>query len=262
MQEMDFIGEIQRRPLDDDPRLVFADWLDEQGDARGEWIRVQCQLWRLREEERGQLERREQEILSQNRESWQRPLEKLGASQIVFRRGFVHQFKMNATKFARHAPEIFRVAPLLYSLHAETPHDVDFDPDTADSEQIRHWRSFFNTPQLSRIGELSLRGAAPAGEVITTAASNRNLKRLRSLSLASCYLIDDEIAPLIQPNILRLRRLYLGDNQLTDLGAMLLVDSPLFSGLQLLDLRFNPITQETKEALQQLNRQKIRIDTD
>ena len=26
----------------DDVRLVFADWLDEQGDRRGEWVRVQC----------------------------------------------------------------------------------------------------------------------------------------------------------------------------------------------------------------------------
>jgi uncharacterized protein (TIGR02996 family) len=31
--------------LDDDaPRLLFADWLEEHGDPRGEFIRVQCAL--------------------------------------------------------------------------------------------------------------------------------------------------------------------------------------------------------------------------
>jgi uncharacterized protein (TIGR02996 family) len=32
---------------DDGPRLVYADWLDEHGDPRGEFIRVQCELARL-----------------------------------------------------------------------------------------------------------------------------------------------------------------------------------------------------------------------
>ena len=29
------------------PRLVFADWLDEQGDPRAEWLRVDCELAEL-----------------------------------------------------------------------------------------------------------------------------------------------------------------------------------------------------------------------
>src|SRR5436190_21672658 len=32
-------------PDDDTPRLVYADWLDEQGETlRAEWIRLQCRL--------------------------------------------------------------------------------------------------------------------------------------------------------------------------------------------------------------------------
>ena len=39
---------ILHAPDDDAPRLVFADWLDENGDAdRAEFIRVQCRLARL-----------------------------------------------------------------------------------------------------------------------------------------------------------------------------------------------------------------------
>lgn len=35
--------------LDDGPRLVYADYLEEQGDPRGEFIRVQCELAKLDE---------------------------------------------------------------------------------------------------------------------------------------------------------------------------------------------------------------------
>lgn len=40
-----FLAAIVARPADDLPRLVFADWLDEQGEAaRAEFVRVQCEL--------------------------------------------------------------------------------------------------------------------------------------------------------------------------------------------------------------------------
>ena len=36
-----FLVAIRVNPTDDAPRLVYADWLDDQGDPRGELIRVQ-----------------------------------------------------------------------------------------------------------------------------------------------------------------------------------------------------------------------------
>src|SRR5262249_12087028 len=43
-----FIAAIRETPDDDTPRLVFSDWLEEQGEiARAELIRVQCELARL-----------------------------------------------------------------------------------------------------------------------------------------------------------------------------------------------------------------------
>lgn len=39
-----FLDEIISSPEDDTPRLIFADWLDEAGDPRGQFIRLQCQL--------------------------------------------------------------------------------------------------------------------------------------------------------------------------------------------------------------------------
>lgn len=44
----DFLRTIIEKPADDGPRLIYADWLEEQGDtARAEFIRTQCELARI-----------------------------------------------------------------------------------------------------------------------------------------------------------------------------------------------------------------------
>lgn len=45
--EESFLGAIASAIDDRLPRLVFADWLDEQGDPRAEWLRVECELAEL-----------------------------------------------------------------------------------------------------------------------------------------------------------------------------------------------------------------------
>src|SRR4051794_19420115 len=73
-----FLRAIIDNPDDDLPRLVYADWLDEHGDPdRAEFIRVQCELVRIRDEEvapvRGRLRRRQEELLERNEERWLAP---------------------------------------------------------------------------------------------------------------------------------------------------------------------------------------------
>lgn len=46
-----FISTICQAPHEDAPRLVYADWLEERGDPRAEFIRVQVELAGLREPE-------------------------------------------------------------------------------------------------------------------------------------------------------------------------------------------------------------------
>lgn len=41
-----FLAAIRANPADDLTRLVYADWLDERGDARGEYIRLQAEIAR------------------------------------------------------------------------------------------------------------------------------------------------------------------------------------------------------------------------
>lgn len=44
MQERDFLEAIAANPDDDTAKLVYADWLDEQGDLRGQLIRLAVEM--------------------------------------------------------------------------------------------------------------------------------------------------------------------------------------------------------------------------
>jgi uncharacterized protein (TIGR02996 family) len=65
MTNVDFLKRIEERPDDDAPRLIYADWLIENGQTlRGEFIQIQCQLARETDPALpGRLQRREQRLL-------------------------------------------------------------------------------------------------------------------------------------------------------------------------------------------------------
>src|SRR5437588_11672378 len=67
-----FLRVIAEDPGDDAPRLVFADWLEEQGDPRGEFMRLQVRLARLPESDprRVALEEHERELLDRHAVDW------------------------------------------------------------------------------------------------------------------------------------------------------------------------------------------------
>ena len=98
-----FLQDILAHPDDDAPRLIFADWLEEQGDAAGvaraEFIRVQCALaGPLPPERRAELMRREQQILNEWGKEWVRPIRRLVRSW-EFHRGFIDDVAMWADTF-------------------------------------------------------------------------------------------------------------------------------------------------------------------
>src|SRR5687767_2099915 len=83
------LAAIRAAPDDDAPRLVYADWLDENGQpARAEFIRVQCELARR---ESPELRRREAELLTAHHDMFAGPL---AAPELRFRfhRGFIVGF--------------------------------------------------------------------------------------------------------------------------------------------------------------------------
>jgi uncharacterized protein (TIGR02996 family) len=45
--ERSFLTILRKNPWDDVTRLVYADWLDEHDDPRGEYLRLVCELGSL-----------------------------------------------------------------------------------------------------------------------------------------------------------------------------------------------------------------------
>src|SRR6516162_4698742 len=71
------LQDIIENPADDCPRLAYADWLEEHGQAdRAEFIRVQCRLVGLTHEatERSVLLARAESLLRRNWNEWVGPL--------------------------------------------------------------------------------------------------------------------------------------------------------------------------------------------
>jgi uncharacterized protein (TIGR02996 family) len=88
-----FRREIVEHPDDDTPRLVYADWLDDQGDAdRAEFIRLQIHLARQprNDPRREGWKTRERELLEVHAWEWAADVG-WRASEWVFRRGFVER---------------------------------------------------------------------------------------------------------------------------------------------------------------------------
>ncbi len=107
---------VLAEPTADEPRLVWADWLMEQGDPRGEFIRLQIANARYRRE-RGTAtdyydrRRPEDVLLRAHRLDWFAELEPL-VSRQTFHRGFVEEVTLPAADFLRRADELFARAPI------------------------------------------------------------------------------------------------------------------------------------------------------
>ncbi|QEG31909.1 Internalin-A precursor [Gemmata obscuriglobus] len=92
MSEEDaLLAAIHANPDDDDPRLAYADWLDEHDrPERAEFIRAQVEWSRLRSDEAGRLKNRTDELLATNFQRWTAEIGPLDPEkvQLRFERGF------------------------------------------------------------------------------------------------------------------------------------------------------------------------------
>lgn len=121
--ELPFVQEIRANPRDDTSRLIYADYLDESGDRRGEFIRTQVRLDQLPvgHEDRAALMRREEELLNELAEDWLAPLRELGAvgvSRRCFHGGLIERITLPTETFvdAGRLREICRISPGLHAV--------------------------------------------------------------------------------------------------------------------------------------------------
>ena len=112
-EQAGFLQAILDDPADQDVRLIFADWLDERDDPRGEFIRLQCQLADLPADDprTRRLRQRERELLADHEPTWAGSLPWV-ASQWEYRRGFVERVVVSLPEFIATADQLAQLAPI------------------------------------------------------------------------------------------------------------------------------------------------------
>jgi uncharacterized protein (TIGR02996 family) len=288
--EQAFLSAIRENPNDDAPRLVYADWLDEHGNAaRAEFIRVQCRLGGLDEDDpqSSDLRRREYELLADHWGEWAGPL--IGrVRRWRFRRGFIDQVKLEAGQFLKEGRWLLDFAPV-EELDVRHPNVEDLRALLASRHIRRIARLNLDfaevgnaglallaqSPNLAGLAHLSLRFNNVGVEGLLALAEAPHLTSLRSLDvtandlprsafgefLAACRLPleglswDDAIGPegirdlSASPLAGRLKELHFRDAHLGPKGLRLLARSSAFARLEELRIERDTIGSAGARAL-------------
>lgn len=129
----DLLRSVLENPKDDNPRLVYADWLEENGDLdRSELIRIQIRLHDIKDEVKLRIVEPisiPDPLVVENRRLKQRASQlflivckfKLPSQcwpfnaddmRTEWERGFPHKIELKCTDFMKHAETIFRQTPI------------------------------------------------------------------------------------------------------------------------------------------------------
>lgn len=254
-----FLRAIYAAPDDDTPRLVFADWLDEHGEAkRAEFIRVSCELEQV--EEFGPRWRtlceRSQKLLRPNRAKWSRELADRKLLNIEFRRGFVGEVTIYSKRFVADAAKLLALAPIQRVKLA----DLDRRGGNVPLDDV------LACPAVSRLRGLDLANTRLPDSAVEQVAACENLRGLRELALDASELTGDACRALLrsehlagltdltlavrfdsnaagnelasalaaEPGLQRIARLTLRGSGVGPVGAKALAGSPHAAGLRYL----------------------------
>jgi uncharacterized protein (TIGR02996 family) len=199
--EAALLAAIIAHPDENTPRLMYADWLDENGQPeRAEFIRLQCavEMDEVAEERAAVLEAR-------NRGKWLIGLPQFTAGRWVFQRGFPEEIHA-AGRFFLERYDAFARVPWLRSVWL---YDVT-DSGVSDLAG-RSWK-----PQWI---ELSLRAHDTYRDFFTVPAFHTFLEGAQ---------------------VAQLRRLRVSFFILDDISIDILAESPGFDGLEFLQVYGNP----------------------
>jgi uncharacterized protein (TIGR02996 family) len=207
--EKGLLAAIWDQPHDDAPRLVYADWLEENGQPeRAEFIRVQCELARLGEWDESprtdELEARENKLWAKHRKAWRAALPE-ALRRDPFHRGFP-------------APQRTFRAPAPFA--QLTAADLAGAPSwrfTLKSVRDKHAELIAGAPALARTTRLDLR--EDRGRLSTAAIdalARGALANLEWLSLDNLLPGDAGVEALVSADVPHLRGVMLDGNQLTD----------------------------------------------
>jgi uncharacterized protein (TIGR02996 family) len=280
-QEQAFLRAVLDEPDDDTHRLVYADWLDENGrPERAEFIRLQIERARrpLHDPARAVPGERESALLQAQNEEWLWILseaKRRWGTYLAFERGFPAGVHVQIADFITWDDGPWQAAPMtdLY-LHDITADTGDVLPD---EERERIVRTLADMPQLARLRGLHIVESGFRLQDLERLRTSPHLTRLRYLNLGDNYLGDEVVRMLADNTALpsltgvnleanqvsdvgaaqladtafleRLTDLGLGNSNLTDAGVERLAESPQMGNLEYLTLLCNPIGDASARAL-------------
>jgi uncharacterized protein (TIGR02996 family) len=272
---------IFAEPEEDAPRLIYADWLEEQGgpaeQARAEFIRVQIGLARMQEDDpraRG-LQACEKELLKKHKARWLKDMPAdLPRRSLVFHRGFFEELSCRPEAWVNHAATLFAQHPI-YRLRLT----VNLDRHRAGLLAV--------IPQLAHIRVLDLSGCPleDGPQALHILLATPFFSHLKQLDLCQCQIGTRGLQTLLDMPALAhlqvldltandigprggeilgssdrtasLKELSLADNPLVDAGARALCRSPYLDGLRRLDLRGVQFGKAAQTALRQRFGQRV-----
>jgi uncharacterized protein (TIGR02996 family) len=202
--EAGFLRALLDAPDDPEPRLIFADWLTDHGDPRGEFLRAQAELaaWVPDLKRRTALQKTERDWLARHGPS--RLLGPLADLCVDWR---------YENALARVAIEARRFVTKRFA--------------SRGAEMLRN--AWVRTLRLERL----------TGRVFEVAAAEP-LRAVAGLDLSGLGLTDEDVTVLLaSPHLTELRELDLSHNCLTDAFLEMFARSPLAERLTLLDVRNN-----------------------
>jgi len=221
--------QVLDHPDEDGPRLIFADWLDEHDDPRGEFVRLQVALARLpaHDPARPDLARRERALRQAHAAEWVAPLAGQ-ATRCTFRRGFIAAITLPAAAFVEYGAELLTLAPIRSVRLTEVAGAVD---------------GLMVCASLARLAELDLSGNELGDLLARRLLTCPLLLGLAELALAANGLTDQTVRALSALPWTALARLDLAHNHVHDIGPLLGLHT-----LQHLDVSHNDLATMPKFA--------------
>jgi uncharacterized protein (TIGR02996 family) len=215
-----FLRAICDAPDDDAPRLVFADWLDENGDPdRAEFIRKHVQL--ARNPDVVNIERRCEELFGANGRKWVTELPGTAALWAAFDVGHVAR------------PRAVR--------RQVTDDDGPVDTWIECSPELRDWnRGFPATIYVQGSGDVFF-------DVLGRVAELVPVIRLRLMHLSNMDAVAISLAN--SPFLRRLRELIVPWGRLTDAAVMALANSQFATELRAVYLNAGDLSYRAARAL-------------
>ncbi|VTR92323.1 Repeat-companion domain protein OS=Isosphaera pallida (strain ATCC 43644 / DSM 9630 / IS1B) GN=Isop_0391 PE=4 SV=1: LRR_4 [Gemmata massiliana] len=240
VDQLALLRAIAAAPDDDTPRLVYANWLQENAQPeRAEFIRLQCvHARRLRAGKLFAGEEREQELLSRFGDVWQAEYPVIrGVTWSGFWRGFPGVAVPNAATLARNAAAIWDAAPV--------------ESVVIQKMDLKSVTALAKSPFLNRLRGLELRNYRVDSEPLHALLSNAALSGLWWFAFGGNTCLDSSAVEVIasSESLRNIEMLTLRWCRITDLGALALVASPHLNNLRDLDLTGNELTGEVPSAL-------------